>query len=76
MAKRWNDLTGRQKRLIVIAGTVEAVLKVAMLLDLRRRSAAEVRGSKRWWALGALVNSAGVIPVAYFVVGRRPDGDG
>jgi hypothetical protein len=75
MAKRWQDMTGTQRKLIVIVGLVETALKVAMLLDLRRRQDAQVRGSRRLWALSALTNSAGVIPLAYFLVGRRSDGE-
>jgi hypothetical protein len=73
MSKKWQDLSGRQRKLIVLAGAVELTLRVAMLLDLRRRPATQVRGSKRWWALAGLVNSAGIIPLAYFLVGRRSD---
>jgi hypothetical protein len=76
MAKRWQDMTGRQRQLLVVVGLVETALKVAMLLDLRRRTDTQVRGSRRLWALSALTNSAGIIPLAYFLVGRRPDGDG
>ena len=72
MSKRWQDLSGWQRKLIVIVGVVEAALKAAMLLDLRRRQDTQVRGSRRLWALSALVNSAGIIPVAYFLAGRRP----
>jgi hypothetical protein len=75
MARRWQDMTGTQRKLIVIVGLVETALKVAMLLDLRRRQDAQVRGSRRLWALSALTNSAGVIPLAYFLVGRRSDGE-
>ncbi len=57
--------------MIVAGAAVEMALKVVMLADLRRRTADEVRGSKWLWAGGALVNSGGLIPVAYFVVGRR-----
>ena len=73
MAKRrWSDLSERNRRLIIITGTVEALLKIAALVDLRRRTADEVRGSRRVWA-GAivLVNSVGAVPVAYFLLGRR-----
>ena len=53
-------------------GTVEGLLKVAALVDLTRRPASEVRGSKRAWATAiVLVNSAGVLPVVYFRRGRR-----
>lgn len=41
----------------------------AALLDLRRRPAARVRGSKKWWAAASLVNFVG--PLAYFAFGRR-----
>jgi hypothetical protein len=73
MSKRWQDLSSRQRKLIVTAGVVELALRVAMLLDLKRRPETQVRGSKRWWALAGLVNSAGIIPLAYFLVGRRSD---
>ena len=73
MSKRWRDLSGRQRKLLVTVGVLELALKVAMLLDLKRRQETQVRGSRRWWALSALVNSAGVVPLAYFLVGRRSD---
>lgn len=71
MARRWSDLSPRTRRLIIVAGIAEAGLKVAVLIDLRRRPAAEIRGSKRAWAAAMLVNSAGLIPLSYFAVGRR-----
>ena len=53
------------KLLHEIAGAAaEGLLKLAVLADLRRRPASEVRGPKRAWALAMVVNSAGVIPVA------------
>jgi hypothetical protein len=42
-----------------------------MLVDLKRRPVERVRGPKWVWASTALVNSAGVAPVAYFLIGRR-----
>lgn len=71
--KRWKDLSPRTRRLIVAAGTAETLLKLAALLDLRRRPAAAVRGSKvKWGTAIAVVNSLGVVPIAYFLYGRRP----
>jgi hypothetical protein len=64
-------LSPRTQRLLVIVAAVETVLKVMMLLDLRRRPSIDVRGSKRLWSLSTLIASAGLIPLAYFVVGRR-----
>jgi hypothetical protein len=70
--KRWSDLSPRARRLIVLVGAVEGVLKVAALVDLARRPASEVRGSKVRWAVAVmLTNSAGAVPIAYFAYGRR-----
>jgi hypothetical protein len=71
MARRWSDLSPRTRKLIIVAGVVETGLKAAVLVDLRRRPASEVRGSKRMWSAAMLVNSAGVLPLSYFVFGRR-----
>jgi NADH:ubiquinone oxidoreductase subunit B-like Fe-S oxidoreductase len=73
MAKRWSDLSPRTRKLVIVAGTAEVGLKVAAAIDLKRRSADQVRGPKWAWFAGLLVNSAGVIPLSYFVFGRRRD---
>lgn len=70
--KRWQDLDPGVRRLILVCGAFEAVLKVAALVDLARRPAAQVRGSKARWAVAiVLVNSVGAVPLAYFRYGRR-----
>jgi len=72
MAKRWSDLSDRSRRLIIAAAITEAVLKTGVLIDLKRRPASQIRGSKRMWLVAAvLVNSAGIGPLSYFVFGRR-----
>ncbi|TCC64260.1 hypothetical protein E0H73_07545 [Kribbella pittospori] len=69
---RWEDLSTAQRRLVVVGVVVEAVLKIAALVDLARRPAGEVNGSKVRWALViTLVNSIGIAPLAYFRYGRR-----
>jgi hypothetical protein len=74
MAKqKWSDLSKRKRRLIVVAGVAEAGLKAAMLIDLRRRPADQIRGSKWLWTPLAFVNLVG--PVLYFAVGRRPQAE-
>jgi hypothetical protein len=75
MAARWAALSERQRRLVVAGAVAEAVLKVAMLIDLKRRPASRVRGPKWMWAATVLVNSAGLVPLTYFVVGRVRDRD-
>ena len=77
MAKRWGDLSERSRRLIIAAAIGEAVLKAAVLIDIRRRPASQIRGSKRMWIIAAvLVNSAGVGPLSYFAFGRRRHSEG
>ena len=72
MARRWSDLSDRSRRLIIAAAIAEAILKTAVLIDLKRRPASQIRGSKRMWLVAAvLVNSAGIGPLSYFVFGRR-----
>jgi hypothetical protein len=69
---RWRDLSDRHRKLLVVAGSIEGVLKIAALVDLWRRPAAEVNGSKAKWAIAiAGVNSAGAVPVLYFLRGVK-----
>jgi hypothetical protein len=71
--KRWNELSLRTRRLIIVAATFEGLVKVAALIDLARRPADEVRGSRAKWASAiVLVNSGGALPFYYFARGRRP----
>lgn len=70
--KRWNELSLRTRRLIIVGATFEGVLKAAALIDLARRPADEVRGSKAKWATAIVVaNSGGALPLYYFARGRR-----
>ncbi|HET7744799.1 MAG TPA: PLD nuclease N-terminal domain-containing protein [Gaiellaceae bacterium] len=70
--KKWHDLEPRTRRFLVVASAIEAVLKIAALIDLARRPSNEVRGSKaRWVAAVSLINSLGAVPIAYFAWGRR-----
>ncbi|WP_370180187.1 hypothetical protein [Rhodococcus wratislaviensis] len=73
LARRWTDLSDRQRRWILVSSIIEGALKIAALVDIKRRPAEQIRGSKRVWATAVvLVNSVGVVPLAYFVLGRRP----
>jgi hypothetical protein len=70
--RHWKDLSPGTRRFVLVAGTVEGVLKIAALLDLVQRPSDEVRGSKgRWAAAIVLTNSLGAVPLAYFAYGRR-----
>jgi len=49
-----------------------ARLSGAALIDIKRRPASQIRGPKQVWAAAvAIINSAGVLPISYFVFGRR-----
>jgi hypothetical protein len=74
MARRWNDLSARTRKLIIVAGIAESLLKAAVLVDLRQRPARQIRGRKQVWAASMIVNSFGLIPLSYFVFGRRQHG--
>jgi hypothetical protein len=67
--KRWSDLSAGQQRLIMAAAAGELSLKVAALIDLRRRPRDQVRGPKALWVALMFVNLVG--PVSYFAFGRR-----
>lgn len=72
MATKWNDLDPRVRRAIVIGGAAESALKIAALVDLKRRPSADVHGPKIGWAAAiALINSVGAVPILYFRYGRR-----
>jgi hypothetical protein len=71
MADWWSNLSPRNRKLLIAAGVAETGLKAAVLIDLRRRPANQIRGSRRLWAAAMLVNSAGLIPLSYFAFGRR-----
>jgi hypothetical protein len=71
--RKWSDLSGRTRKLIIATAVAESMLKAAALIDIKRRPASQIRGPKWLWApVVAVVNSAGVVPISYFVFGRRP----
>jgi hypothetical protein len=70
--KQWSDLSERTRRLLITAAVGEGILKVAALIDIKRRPASQIRGPRWMWAAAvAVVSSAGVLPISYFVFGRR-----
>ena len=67
--KKWSERSGRSRTLIVAAGVAQTVLLVATLIDIKRRPASQINGSKRVWTALAFVDIIG--PIAYFAFGRR-----
>jgi hypothetical protein len=71
MARKWSDLSPGARKAIIVVAVVEAALKTAAAIDIKRRPADQIRGPKWAWAAGLVINSAGIIPLSYFVYGRR-----
>ena len=70
--RRWGDLSEGTRRLIIVTAVAESILKGAAIIDIKRRPADQIRGPKWLWVpVIALVNSAGVVPISYFLFGRR-----
>ena len=74
-ARRWSDLSKRTRILLITAAVADGALRVAALIDIERRPASEIRGQKWMWITAiTLVNSAGVLPISYFVFGQEGTG--
>lgn len=56
--------------LLVALGVLQVSLNAAAQVDISRRQASDVRGSKIGWRLMSLINVFG--PLAYFRWGRVP----
>ena len=67
----WRELTPRQRKAMMVRGTLQLGLLSAALYDLRRRPASQVRGPKALWVAISLTNYLGAGPIAYFLLGRR-----
>ena len=49
-AKRtWSDLDESTRKLIITVAVTEGILKVAALIDIKRRPASQIRGPKWLW---------------------------
>jgi hypothetical protein len=69
---RKRHLSERTRNLLFTAAIAEGCLKVAALIDLKRRPPSQIRGPKWLWAVVVvIVNSFGAVPLSYFAFGRR-----
>jgi hypothetical protein len=68
-AKKWSELSDRQRALLLTAAAGELSLKIAALIDIKRRPADRIRGPKALWRAAMAVNLLG--PLSYFAIGRR-----
>ena len=69
MAATWQDLSDRQRTVVLTLGCVQLSLAATAWADLARRPADQVNGSKARWAAVIAINFVG--PVLYFTKGRR-----
>jgi hypothetical protein len=70
--RRWSDLSERTRRLRITAAVADAALRAVALIDIKRRPASQIQGRKRVWAAAvSFISSAAVLPISYFVFGRR-----
>jgi len=71
-SRQWRDLSEGNRRLLIAVAAADVTLRIAALVDIKRRPASQIRGRKWAWATAvAIVNSAGILPISYFVFGRR-----
>ena len=68
--RRRSDLSDRSKTALLVLASIQMSLAVTAWIDLIRRPAHLVRGSKVAWAAVIAVNFVG--PAAYFKLGRLP----
>jgi hypothetical protein len=70
--KQRSGLSEHTRKLLIVGAVGEGMLKVVALIDIKRRPASQIRGPKWVWAaLMVLVSSAGILPISYFLVGRK-----
>jgi hypothetical protein len=70
--KKSSELGGPRQAVTVAVSTVELALTVIALVHLVKRPPEDVRGPKRLWAVGVLIQPVG--PIAYLARGRHASG--
>lgn len=70
-SRHWDELSTTQKLLITALASVQISLAAGAWVDLSRRPAEQINGSKRTWA--AIIAISFIGPVVYFCRGRRPE---
>lgn len=67
--RQWSDLSNNQRTAVLAVAAAEMAFAGAAWIDLARRPAPAVNGSKAAWAAIICINFAG--PLAYFRWGRK-----
>lgn len=73
---KWNDMSPGVRRLILATGIIDVALRLIAIRDVIRREPIQVNGSRVGWGIAlGVVSSGGILPLVYFVVGRRKDSE-
>jgi hypothetical protein len=73
--RRWDEMSPTSRALVITVGVVDASLRAWALADLKGRPDDQVNGPKAVWGLAlTVVSSAGMLPAAYLLLGRRRRG--
>jgi hypothetical protein len=72
--RSWSELSPLARKFVVVSGLVQVGLFIAAQVDLARRPADQVVGSKARWRMIAFLNFLG--PAVYFWRGRRKPATG
>jgi hypothetical protein len=67
--RSWSELSPLARKFVIVSGLVQVGLFIAAQVDLVRRPAEQVVGSKGRWRMIAFLNFIG--PAVYFWRGRR-----
>jgi hypothetical protein len=67
-ANRFNEPVSRTRIAATVLGAIQVGLYLAAYVDIWRRPAAQIRGSKGKWRVVCLLNTIG--PLSYFRWGR------
>lgn len=67
--RSWRDLSSRQRSGLRALGSLQLSLAATAWIDLARRPADEVNGSKAVWAAVIALNFVG--PILYFIKGHK-----
>jgi hypothetical protein len=69
---KWDELSPARQKVVLAVAVLDAGMRAWALLDLKNRPADEVNGPKAAWGLAiTVVSSAGLLPAAYLLLGRR-----
>ncbi len=67
--KQWGEYSTPQQAAMAFIGTIQVIVTLWALIDLLRRPARRMRGTKLFWFPAVFIQPFG--PLAYLILGRR-----